>query len=401
MRFYRNLIQASIEALEKILVQHALADRVVQATLRSNKKWGAKDRRFIAATIYDVVRWYRWYYEILGKKPKQKTDWWQLLGIHWILQGIELPDWTEFSMLDPTAIQEKAATLAQKRAVRQSIPDWLDAVGEEELGTTWAACLKALNEPAPLIIRANTLKSSPQQVAQQLAKQNIPTEALTGFPAALLIPKRAKVTALEAYKKGLFEVQDAASQLVAPFLQVAEDMQVVDACAGAGGKSLHLAALMQQKGKITALDIYAKKLTELEKRARRANAHQLRTQLIKNNTSIKNLYQTADRLLLDVPCSGLGTLRRSPHLKWRLTADFLQEIRATQQQILQEYSPICKVGGLLVYATCSILPSENQVQIATFLNSEAGQYFEQQEERIILPVEGFDGFYMVRLKRKK
>lgn len=398
MRLYRNLVEASIKALKKIFTENQLADRVVQTTLRSNKKWGSKDRRFLAATIYDAVRWYRTYYEILGKEPQSTQDWWKILGIMWILQGIELPDWETFEALNKEFIINKQAELSTVLKIKTSIPDWLDDLGRQELGNEWAACMEASNEPAELVLRANSLKTSTEDLLINLDKKGVQAQAME-LPDAVIVPKRQKLTALPSYERGYFEIQDASSQQVAPFLEVEKGMTVVDACAGAGGKSLHLAALMNNKGNITALDVEEEKLYQLAKRAKRAAVSIIKTQTITSSDTIKNLYDTADRLLLDVPCSGLGTLKRSPHIKWRLTPDFLEQIKQTQQHILQTYTPICKKGGQLVYATCSILPSENQRQVQTFLASEAGSAFQLLKEKQILPNEGFDGFYMALLKR--
>jgi 16S rRNA (cytosine967-C5)-methyltransferase len=176
-------------------------------------------------------------------------------------------------------------------------------------------------------------------------------------------------------------------------------MRVIDACAGAGGKSLHLAALLKNKGRIVALDTVDWKLEELKKRAKRAGAADIiETRVIESMKSIKRLYDSADRLLLDVPCSGLGVLKRNPDAKWKLSEEFIKEVRQTQSTILNEYSPMVKPGGLMVYSTCSILPSENEKQVETFLNSNQGK-FELIEENHLLPSEGFDGFYMALIRR--
>ena len=399
LRLYRNLVTAAIPALTNILVRQQLADRVVPRLLRSNKKWGSKDRRFLAYTIYEVVRWYRLYYEILGYEPKNEADWWQLLGIHWLLEGKDLPPWEQFEQLDKTAIFNHYEALKEHRAIAHAIPDWLDQLGYQALGEHWIPCLAASNQTAPLTLRANTLKTTREELVGHLDKKGVQALLMSELPQALEIPKRQKLTQLPSYERGYFEIQDGASQQVAPFLQVSAGMTVVDACAGAGGKSLHLAALMQNKGQLIALDVEQPKLQELQKRAKRAAVSILQTQLIENKSTITQLYNSADRLLLDVPCSGLGTLRRSPQIKWRLQPDFLQEIQATQQTILQNYSPICKVGGLVVYATCSILPSENQEQVQQFLESTAGAAFELLDERQLWPQDGGDGFYMALLRR--
>ncbi|BDS09795.1 RsmB/NOP family class I SAM-dependent RNA methyltransferase [Aureispira anguillae] len=398
LRLYRNLVEASVKALKKIFSENQLADRVVQTMLRSNRKWGSKDRRFLAATIYDAVRWYRLHYEIYGKEPQTTEDWWQILGIMWILQGLELPDWDAFVGLNPIEIKQKEQDFSQILKIQASIPDWLDELGRQELGEQWAACIRASNEPAALVLRANQLKTSPEELIINLDKKGVKGQ-LMSLPDAVLVPKRQKLTQLPSYERGYFEIQDASSQEVAPFLEVKKGMAVVDACAGAGGKSLHLAALMENKGSIISLDVEKAKLEQLQKRSKRAAISIITTQTIQNNQTIQALHNTADRLLLDVPCSGLGTLKRSPHIKWRLKPDFLEQIKATQQQILQEYSPICQSGGKMVYATCSVLPSENQEQVQTFLKSPAGTNFRLIREKQILPNEGFDGFYMALLER--
>ncbi|MFM7485408.1 MAG: RsmB/NOP family class I SAM-dependent RNA methyltransferase, partial [Cytophagales bacterium] len=173
---------------------------------------------------------------------------------------------------------------------------------------------------------------------------------------------------------------------------------VIDACAGAGGKTLHLASLMQSKGRIIALDTEAWKLEELKKRARRAGASNVEPRLIENSKTIKRLENSCDRLLLDVPCSGLGVLKRNPDAKWKLNLDFIERVKELQQHILADYCNLVKPGGMLVYSTCSILPSENEEQLNTFLQNQSGK-FELQEQKTILPSQGFDGFYMARIVR--
>ena len=178
-------------------------------------------------------------------------------------------------------------------------------------------------------------------------------------------------------------------------------MRVVDTCAGAGGKTLHLASIMENKGQIIALDIYANKLKELKRRAKRAGAHNIEPRHIDSTKVIKKLYDQADRVLIDAPCSGLGVLRRNPDAKWKMQPEFIEKIKETQAEILNSYSRMVKSGGKLVYATCSILPSENQEQVAKFLASENGKEFSLVKDKKILSHQsGFDGFYMALLERK-
>jgi 16S rRNA (cytosine967-C5)-methyltransferase len=198
----------------------------------------------------------------------------------------------------------------------------------------------------------------------------------------------------------LFEVQDAASQTVAPFMKVEPGMRVIDACAGAGGKTLHLAALKKNKGRLIAMDVEQWKLDELQKRARRAGVSNLENKVIDSTKAIKRLAGTADRLLLDVPCSGLGVLKRNPDAKWKLSPEFIEGVIRLQQSIVTDYSNMVKPGGMMVYATCSIFPSENEKQVEQFLEKK-GNDFSLEEMQHVWPSEGFDGFFMARLKRNK
>ena len=186
--------------------------------------------------------------------------------------------------------------------------------------------------------------------------------------------------------------------MIAPFLQVKPGMRVIDACAGAGGKTLHLAALMQNKGRIIALDTEGWKLEELKKRGRRAGVANVETRVIESSKTIKRLEKSADRLLLDVPCSGLGVLKRNPDAKWKLSVEFIDRVKAIQQQILTDYTSMLKPGGLFVYSTCSLFPSENEQQVEKFLKANSNK-FELQEQKTILPSDGFDGFFMARMKK--
>lgn len=216
-------------------------------------------------------------------------------------------------------------------------------------------------------------------------------------PNGLVVTQRRNLFQTLPFRNGWFEVQDYSSQLVAPALSVAPGMRVIDACAGAGGKALHLASLMQNKGHIIALDTEAYKLDTLKKRAKRAKAHIIETRAITSTKVIKRLAGTADRLLLDVPCSGMGVLKRNPDAKWKLKPAFLENIRVTQQEILQSYSRMLKPGGQMVYATCSIFPSENDRQVEQFLATNAG--FELISQRSILPQDdGYDGFFIAQLQ---
>lgn len=389
-------LRAIAEALEAIFQGGGYADKVIEQTLKADKRRGARDRAFIAENVYEIVRWYRLLYTLRGGEPRKHQDWWEMIGIRYLIDGLNLPPWREFKRLDAQKIRQQYRKLKEVREVRESIPDWLDHLGETELGEQWEACLRALNQPAQVVLRVNSIKGSRKALQELLAQEGVQTQPKG--KESLIVTKRKNLFRTEAFRQGLFEIQDYSSQQVAPFCQVESGMRVIDACAGGGGKSLHLAALMQNKGTLLALDTGAWKLQELKKRARRNGIHIIETRPIESTKVVKRLKGSADRLLLDVPCSGLGVLRRNPDAKWKLSPGFIDSVKETQQDILQRYSRMVKADGKLIYATCSILPSENQEQVATFLASEAGQLFQLEEDRAIMPQdEGFDGFYMARL----
>ncbi|APD06098.1 16S rRNA (cytosine(967)-C(5))-methyltransferase [Flavobacteriaceae bacterium UJ101] len=399
MKLHKNLCQAVVDALEEIFFEDRYADKVVQYTLKKDKRWGSKDRAFIAENIYDIVRWKRWIMSVSDIALERKNLW-RFLGTWLVLNEVRLPyDWKEFNQIDFKKIQQKSKRLLSNRKVRESIPDWLDEMGVQELGVKiWEKELHAQNEKAEIVLRANRLKGSVRQLQRELKQIDLQTEFIEGYDDALQLERRRNVFVTEAFKKGLFEVQDASSQLVAPFLDLEPGMRVIDTCAGAGGKTLHIASLMKNKGKIIAMDIHEWKLGELKKRAKRNGANNIETKVIDSNKVIKRLKETADRVLIDAPCSGIGVLKRNPDTKWKLQPEFIDRIKKTQEDILESYSRLVKPTGKLVYATCSIFPSENEKQIEKFL--EKHPEFQLEDERKILAYEtGYDGFYMARLKR--
>jgi 16S rRNA (cytosine967-C5)-methyltransferase len=400
-RLHRTLVFAVIDALHLIFNEGEYADKVVQKTLKRDKRWGVRDRKFLAETIYEMVRHKRLYNEIAGTKNHYNLEnLWKNFTVWAVLKGYKLPDWQQFEGTPVRRIKGKFDELQKNRKIRESVPDWLDELGEKELGEVWEEELKELNKKAKVILRVNTLKTSRKELQRILLKEDIDTQFLKDQPDALLLTERKNVFVTDAFKKGLFEVQDASSQLVAPFLDVKPGMRVVDTCAGAGGKTLHIASLMENKGQIIALDIYEHKLKELKKRARRDGVHNIDIRPIESTKTIKKLKNSADRVLIDAPCSGLGVLKRNPDAKWKLQPEFIEEIKKTQAEILDTYSKIVKNGGKMVYATCSILPSENEEQIEKFLKDHPE--FELVKDQKISPAKtGFDGFYMALLEKKK
>ena len=401
MKLHRNLVDAVIEGLGFIFTENQYADKVVEKLLKKDKRWGARDRAFVAETIYDIVRWKRLSAEIAEVyEPFSIHNLRRLFAVWATLKGVVLPDWGNYFEDTPTRrIKGKFDELSKIRKYRESVPDWLDSLGEQELGEAlWTDELHSLNSLAPVVLRVNTLKISRDRLQQLLREEGVESYPLQQYPDALQLVERSNIFKSQSFKDGLFEVQDASSQKVAPFMQIDNSVKrIIDTCAGAGGKTLHLATLLQNKGQIIAMDIYEQKLQELKRRARRNGVFNIETKLI-DPKQLKRMQGTADRVLIDAPCSGLGVLRRNPDAKWKLQPEFLDQIRTTQQEILQQYSKLLKKGGKLVYATCSVLPSENHQQVATFLASEAGKDFKLEAEEVIFAHQsGYDGFYMARL----
>lgn len=403
MRLHRNLVFTVIDSLMAIFNEGAYADKMVAQALKKDKRWGSSDRKFVAETIYEIVRWKRLYAEIAEvKDPFTRDDVWRIFAVWAVLRGIKLPDWKYFESTPTRKIKGRFDELSRIRKYKEAIPDWMDELGIKELGEeVWTKEIEAQNEQAKVILRVNTLKTTREKLRSLLMDLNIDTEFIKDQPDALVLKERANVFLTPAFKEGFFEVQDASSQLVAYFLGVEPGMRVVDTCAGAGGKTLHLASLMQNKGQLIAMDIYESKLKQLKIRAKRNGVFNAEFRVIDSTKVIKKLHEKADRVLIDAPCSGLGVLKRNPDSKWKLQPEFIDNIKKVQAEVLQNYSKIVKPGGKLVYATCSILPSENQEQIKHFLSTEEGKNFKFiKDKNVFAHQSGFDGFYMALLEKK-
>ena len=396
---HRNLLIGIHDALEETFFQDKkYADKVLERLLKAHKKWGSADRQVVSEIFYDIVRWKKRleYYMGEGTKP---SNIYNLILAYLLWKKVKYKKFDEFDGIKTGGILSKLEKkIFPTKAIEHSVPDWLAGLFEKELGAKWEKEMSALNEQAPVILRANSLKISAENLVEILKEEGVNSFLLRGYPDAVQLEEKKNVFLTSAFKEGFFEVQDASSQKIAELLDVKEGMRVVDACAGAGGKTLHIAALMKNKGQIIALDIYEWKLAELKRRAKRAGAFNIETRFIEDNKVIKRLHNTADRLLIDAPCSGLGVLKRNPDSKWKIDEDFINRIKTEQENILQNYSKILKKGGKMVYATCSILPSENGEQVRKFLaeNTE----FALLKEENIMPSDGYDGFYMALIERK-
>lgn len=395
---HRNLLIGIHDALQETFFEkNKYADKVIERLLKAHKKWGSEDRKVVSEIFYNIIRWKKRleYYIGEGAKP---GNIYRLIMAYLLWSQTHYKKFEEFDGIKIANIltKLKKGTVPNK-AFEHSIPDWLVETLEKELGPKWEREMIALNEQAPTILRANALKVSAKHLVEELKGENVESFTINGFKDAVQLEEKKNVFLTSAFKDGLFEVQDAGSQKIAEFLEVKPGMRVVDACAGAGGKTLHLAAMMENKGQIIAMDIHGWKLAELKRRAKRAGAHNIETREITDTKVIKRMHEKADRLLIDAPCSGLGVLKRNPDSKWKIDQDFIDRIRKEQAQILQDYAKIIKKGGKMVYATCSILPSENNEQVAHFLENNPN--FKLIKDEKVMPSSGFDGFYMALIER--
>ena len=400
LKLHKNLCEAIVTGLEQVLVDGAYAHQVLELLLQSNKKWGARDRSFIAEHFYAIVRYQRLYGYAVGiESISTRAEAWLVLGTYFCTQDIVLPAWQEWLDIDEVNVAERIAEGNTIRKIKESVPDWLDTMASSEMGEVWDSVLPILNTRAPLCIRVNTLKATKEAVINFLQKETIAYKTVKDLPDALLIDSKKNLTNTVAYKSGWFEIQDISSQQVAPLLDVHLGLRVLDACAGAGGKSLHIAALMQNVGDLIAIDVEPEKLKQLEIRSKRNGANIIRP-ILYNSGLEKEYKKYADRLLLDVPCTGLGVLRRQPDTKWKLTPERVTELTQLQADILDRYSTMVAVGGIIVYATCSILPAEGERQIANF--TARNEAFKTVAELKIMPtIDGGDGFYICKMIREK
>lgn len=399
MKIHANLVSAISVGLKEIFNNGQQADQVVERLFSANKKWGGRDRKFVAENIYHIARYRRLYEHCSGAVPNDEGYALKLLATKLVVHNQAEPDeLLQAAGLHKQDILDRCNASKGVRRIEESIPDWLDDLGIAEIGDNWGNEIKALNQQANFSVRVNTLKTNKDTVVTLFNNEGIDCTFVDDAPDAVVTTVRKNVKNNIGYRNGFFEIQDVSSQLVAPMLDVKSGMVVVDACAGGGGKALHAATLMGNNGKIIAMDINEHKLGNLEARARRAGISIIETRKATEG-NVSALSNRADRLLLDVPCSGLGVLRRKPDAKWHLSPLFLEEIKNTQAKILASYSQMLRIGGIMVYSTCSILPSENELQVEKFLDATDGRFILLQDKKVSPYATGHDGFYMAKLQR--
>ena len=389
-KLYDNLASAAIQALKTILQERKRTSHVLQKITAKHPKWGARDRRTVYTIVYDCIRWRRLFANTIQVNFEEISED-QLLSV-WCHRN-------EFIWNNNKETLRKNELNNIPPEVLASYPDWLFALGSKELPSLWNQEHEALNKQAAVSIRVNRLRSHPEKLQMELQQRYaIKSQLMNGFPDALQLEQGRKLNKNSLFLKGYFEIQDAHSQKIAPFTKVAPGMNVIDMCAGAGGKSLHLAALMRNKGQLLAYDLDETKLKLLHQRSERAGVKIIQSNILKKDTELPENKKWADVVLIDAPCSGLGTLKRNPELKWRLSLEQIETLRDTQFKLLESAAEWVKPKGVLVYATCSILPSENEQQIEQFLNKNKAFELEEKQQLYAHQSE-FDGFFMARLKR--
>jgi 16S rRNA (cytosine967-C5)-methyltransferase len=416
MRITPRLLDAATEVLADVLALRQPADAVLSQFFRGQRALGSHDRGFVAEAVYAVLRRKRYLEHLLGgEAPPRRL----LLAALTRLQGLGQ------RQLVPALGAAEADWLAGWHprpgelalAEQADFPDWLT----ERLAARMAAdalleLARGLNQAAPLDLRVNPMKTTREAVIERLRAEDIAAEPGRYAPLAVRLSSKPALQRHPLYLDGSIEVQDEGSQLLAYLLAPRRGEMVVDFCAGAGGKTLLLGALMRSTGLLYAFDVAERRLARLRPRVARAGLSNVHPVLIggENDARVKRLAGKIDRVLVDAPCSGLGTLRRNPDLKWRQTPEGVAELARKQRDILAGAARLAKPGGRLVYATCSILPEENEEVVADFLKAHpdfaqvpAGPLLARQgiplecgEELRLLPhVHGTDGFYAVVLAR--
>lgn len=416
-RFTPALFAHAEAVLGQLLTFEHPADAVVSRYFRDHRELGHADRAFVAETVFAVLRRGR---SLEARCAGQLSNRRRLLAALAVTRG-----WSQRELAPVLKASEEEWLAAAKAvreedlppAVRCDLPDWLYERLAAQFGSDEVVALaRALNQPAPLDLRVNTLKMNRETLLEKLAADGIAAAPGTLSPLAVRLRDKPALAKTALFLEGAYEVQDEGSQLLGYLLEPKRGEMVVDFCAGAGGKTLLLGALMRNTGRLYAYDVSDKRLANLKPRLARSglsNVHPVRIEH-ERDQKIKRLAGKADRVLVDAPCSGLGTLRRNPDLKWRQNETSVAELTVKQAAILEAAAKLVRPGGRLVYATCSLLAAENDEIIAAFLAKHpeftllpASAILARHDIAIdgetlrLLPnVHNTDGFFAAALERK-
>lgn len=417
MRLPPAIITSTEEALREVLRFTGPADVVLSRYFREHPRLGGRERGMIAEAVYALLRRRSLYSHLAESGAGSQMRRLALLGLS-EAAGVDalagLAD-TERAWLNDIMAIDRSSLPAQLRA---SMPDWIMDKLVSQLGEDEAMQLAdALNESAPLDLRVNVLKSDRDAVQAELTTAGITSELTPYSPLGLRIRKKPALQNMPIFKEGWVEVQDEGSQLLAQILGAKRGEMVADFCAGAGGKTLALGAWMRNTGRLYAFDVSEKRLAKLKPRLARSGLSNVHPVLIahENDAKIKRLAGKLDRVLVDAPCSGLGTLRRNPDMKWRQREQDIAELNDKQRSILASAARLIKAGGRLVYATCSLLEQENEAIVREFLTTHPDFILQPMsevmtEQKLPLQMGDFlqmlphrqhtDGFFAAVLERK-
>ena len=380
----------AVVALAGVLPAGAVADRGLSDYFRSNPKLGSADRAMIAETVYAVLRNRRSLAAGAGSEYPRELALAALARV----RGMNLKQFEHVLRGDEAALIARVKALVMDdlpEAVRYDLPDWLWARLVAERGPVDATLIaKSLKAPAPLTLRVNLMKATRDEVMARLAADGLVAKPTRYSAYGLLVEGKPGLQRHPLFLEGAIEVQDEGSQLLAELVAPRRGEMVADFCAGAGGKTLALGALMRSSGRLYAFDVSASRLAKLKPRLARSglsNVHPVRIES-ENDLRVKRLAGKLDRVMVDAPCSGLGTLKRNPELKWRQGPHDIVELAAKQLAILGGAARLVKPGGTLVYATCSLLQAENQDVVDGFLATHTG--FRTVAAREVLARRGID-----------
>lgn len=409
-------IEAIIEVLKTYSQDLTPLDAHLSFYFKARRYIGSKDRQAIASRVYGIFRHYAhlsWWALLRGVSlnsiSAQASARLQVLAY---LIEIEKMERAKIGILfngekySPNKLNDQerqllSVTIANSTPplwVRGEFPEWLQPQLEAVFGSDLLPHMQAFQEEAPVDIRTNTLKINRDTLQGQLKLEKIKADPLPESPVALRLSERQPLTATKAFRDGLFEVQDLGSQKIAEFLDVMPGQSILDLCAGAGGKTLSIAAQMENKGKLVAMDTAGWRLQKARLRLKRAGVNNTECRVLDEDglSWLKRQKGRFDRVLIDAPCSGTGTWRRNPEQKWKLAQTEIDRLHEIQLGLLHQAAPLLKPGGKLVYATCSVLKVENEDVIAKFLNKNEKFSLEKQER--LTPLHNHtDGFFMVTL----
>ena len=375
-------LQATVELLGQYEQANQPADRLMAKYFRERRYIGSKDKAAISHHFYAILRnmlCLDYLVDLVRPSARENNENVYRMAAHLSLSGEKLDshftgakyELAKLPQLDLERLQTIEDSMMEfaPENVRLNVPAWLLPALKESLGDKLEQEAEAFNQQASTDLRVNTLKADRQQVFDELQQQRFACNKTDLSPWGIRFDKRVNIIGQDLFKQGCIEIQDEGSQLLSLLSAARPGLRVVDFCAGAGGKTLGIAAMMQNKGQIWACDVHSKRLEQLKKRQRRAGVHNVRVHHLssENDKWVKQHAASADIVLLDSPCTGTGTWRRSPDARWRLERNDINELVALQRSILESACRLVKPGGTLIYATCSLLKEENEDQVGWFL----------------------------------